>query len=73
MKKKKIKKKIIYHDPPMRYNIALHKFEVNLPSLKNEIPEEEIKISGTKFAISIIVILFILYLIVKLSRLLVRI
>ena len=36
MKKRKKKEKIKYHEPPMKYNIALHKFEVDLPKVNKE-------------------------------------
>ena len=36
MKKRKKKEKIKYHEPPMKYNIALHKFEVDLTTINKE-------------------------------------
>ena len=33
--KKKNKKKIKYHEPPMKYNVGLLKFEPNLPIIEN--------------------------------------
>ena len=41
MKKKSKKKRIIYHDPPMKYNVALHKFEPDLPTIKKNHTENK--------------------------------
>lgn len=51
-------KKIIYHDPPMKYNVALHKFEVNLPTIKRKDSKEDVQDSGV--TITIILVIFLL-------------
>ena len=53
------KKKIIYHDPPMKYNVALHKFEVNLPIIKKKSPKKDIQDSGATITVILIIILLI--------------
>ena len=57
MKKKSKKKRIIYHDPPMKYNVALHKFEPDLPTIKEDLAK-------TKIEINSLVILMIIMLII---------
>jgi len=52
------KEKIIYHDPPMKYNVALHKFEVNLPTIKRKDSKEDVQDSGV--TITIILVIFLL-------------
>ena len=59
MKKKTKKEKIIYHDPPMKYNVALHKFEVNLPAIKRKSSKKDIQDSGVTITIIFIIILLI--------------
>ena len=60
--KKKIKsgkkEKIIYHEPPMRYNVALHKFEVNLPII-NEDSNKKIYYNQLNILFLIIFFIFI--------------
>ena len=57
MRKKNKKEKIIYHDPPMKYNVALHKFEVNLPTIKRRSSEKDIQDSGVTITIVLVIIL----------------
>ena len=59
MKKKTKKEKIIYHDPPMKYNVTLHKFEVNLPAIKRKSSKKDIQDSGVTITIIFIIILLI--------------
>jgi len=59
MKKKIKKEKIIYHEPPMKYNVALHKFEVNLPTIKKKSSKKDIQDSGATITIIFIIILLI--------------
>ena len=59
--KKKRKKKIIYHEPPMEYNIALHKFEPNLPIIKKSNTENHVEtIPLTILVVVMIIILLII-------------
>jgi len=53
------KKKIIYHEPPMKYNVALHKFEVDLPTIKRRSSKEDAQDSGVTITIILIIILLI--------------
>lgn len=59
--KKKIKsgkkEKIIYPEPPMKYNAALHKFEPNLPTLR----KEKVKVEIHTFQLIIIILLSIIF------------
>ena len=59
MKKKTKKEKIIYHEPPMKYNVALHKFEVDLPAIKRKSSKKDIQDSGVTITIIFIIILLI--------------
>ena len=56
MKKKTRKKKIrtVYAEPPMKYNVALHKFEPDLPAVKKL--HSENKADSFKLVIAFIVI-----------------
>ena len=66
MKKKNKKEKIIYHEPPMKYNVALHKFEVDLPTIKRKDSKEDVQNSqGTITIILIIVLLIVIFLFLK--------
>ncbi|MCH8003931.1 MAG: hypothetical protein IH934_04855 [Nanoarchaeota archaeon] len=56
MKKRKKKEKIKYEEPPMKYNIALHKFEVDLPTINKENSK---KINYNQFNILIIILIII--------------
>jgi len=60
MKKRKKKEKIKYHEPPMRYNIALHKFEVDLPTINNE-NSKKIDYSQLNRLIIILIIIAVIY------------
>ena len=53
--KKKNKKKTIYHEPLMKYNVALHKFEPDLPTIEKGGSKN--KILTIPFIISIIIII----------------
>jgi len=57
MKKKK-KQKIVYHEPPMKYNIALHKFEPNLPSVEKGTAKIQVPVNKLLILIIILIILF---------------
>ena len=62
--KKKSRKKIIYHEPPMKYNVALHKFEPNLPTIAKNNTENQIQTIPLTiiFVVMIIVMVIIVYL-----------
>jgi len=62
MKKKTKKGKIIYHEPPMKYNVALHKFEVDLPIVKKE--KQQINYNQFNKLIIIFVVVVVIYLII---------
>ena len=57
MKKKK-KQKIVYHEPPMKYNIALHKFEPNLPTVEKGTAKIQVPVNKLLILIIILIILF---------------
>jgi len=57
--KKKVKK-IIYHEPPMSYNVALHKFEPNLPTISKNNTKNQIQ----TIPLTIIVIIMIIALVI---------
>jgi len=59
--KKRSKKKIIFHEPPMKYNIALHQYEPDLPIInKNKTKNQAQTFPLTIIAIVMIVILAII-------------
>jgi len=62
--KKKNKKKIIYHEPPMKYNIALHKFEPDLPTIekgyiKNQLQTIPLTIVVVIMIIAMVIIIYL--------------
>lgn len=66
--KKKTKRKIIYDDPPMVYNVALHKFEPNLPIIKKSNSKNQIETNPLIILTIIMIMLGILwYFIIKLG------
>lgn len=59
--KKKSKKKIIYHEPAMKYNVALHKFEPDLPTIEKSHTKNQVEtIPLTILVIVMIIILLIM-------------
>ena len=65
MKKSNKKEKIKYHEPPMKYNVALHKFEVNLPTIKKGSSKEKVQDPGiTPIIIFMIIFLIIIFFII---------
>ena len=63
-RKNKIKKKrIIYHEPPMKYNVALHQFEVNLPTIKRD-SNKEVDYRQFNILLIILLIIVVIYLII---------
>lgn len=64
--KKKNKEKIRYHEPPMKYNIALHKFEPALPQKESENTEPISDKKITLIIVIIIIFLIILFYVFKL-------
>ena len=58
--KKKNEKKIIYHEPPMKYNVALHKFEPDLPKIKIEPSNVEINHLAILFILLLIIVIGII-------------
>jgi len=62
MRKKSKKQRIIYREPPMKYNVALHKFEVDLPTIKKSHTENKIQVNPLIIIILIIVIVMMFYL-----------
>lgn len=55
--KKKNKKRVVYHEPPMKYNVALHKFEPDLPIIKKGKTENKDQLLTIPLIISIIIII----------------
>ncbi|MBW2976619.1 hypothetical protein KY347_04190 [Candidatus Woesearchaeota archaeon] len=53
-KTRKKKPRAVYHEPPMKYNVALHKFEPDLPAIKKL--NEENKADTFKLRLAIIAI-----------------
>jgi hypothetical protein len=67
MKKKTKKQKIIYHEPPMKYNTALFKFEPDLPLLKKDVSQAKKQVITAQFAITAMVILIVMLIIVYIA------
>jgi len=61
-KRKTKKKKIIYHDPPMKYNVALHKFEVDLPTVKKE--NQKIDYNPMNRLMIVLIVIVVIYFII---------
>ena len=65
MKKKSKKKRIIYHDPPMKYNVALHKFEPDLPTIKKNNTENKNQINPLIIFVIIMIIALVIIVYLK--------
>ena len=61
-KRKTKKSKIIYHKPPMKYNVALHKFEVDLPTVKKE--NQKIDYNPLNRLIIVLIVIVVIYLVI---------
>jgi len=59
MTKKKKSKKVIYYNPPMKYNVALHKFEVDLPTVKKK--SEKIDFNPLNRLILVLIVIVVVY------------
>jgi hypothetical protein len=57
MKKKTKKQRIKYHKPPMKYNVALHKFEPDLPIIKKDLAKNKTEINSLIISLIILLIM----------------
>jgi len=57
---KKNKKKIIYHEPPMKYNVALHKFEPNLPTIEKGKTENQVQTIPLIILVMVMIIILVI-------------
>ena len=54
-----------YHEPPMKYNVALHKFEPDLPTIEKSNTKNQVE---TIPLIILVVVMIIILLIIVYSR-----
>ena len=54
---KKKKQKIVYHEPKMKYNVGLHKFEPDLTAMTKEIKQAKKQIITARLILSVVIIM----------------